>query len=100
MFWLNGSIFKNSTILGVPETFVTRFRTICVRFESSESFESFGGMEIALNFGSYIQIGPFLARKLRLRKGVSNGGGGRGQEARRIQWTFQKQEAGQESLPW
>jgi len=97
MFWLNGSIFKNSTILGVPETFVTRFRTICVRFESSESF---GGMEIALNFGSYIQIGPFLARKLRLRKGVSNGGGGRGEEARRIQWTFQKQEAGQESLPW
>ena len=30
---------------GVPETFVTRLRTICVRFESSESF---GGMEIAL----------------------------------------------------
>ena len=36
---------KSQQSLGVLETFITRLGTICVRFESSESF---GGMEIAL----------------------------------------------------
>ena len=89
---------KSQQSLGVLETFITRLGTICVRFESSESF---GGMEIALNFGGYIQMASArISYQLGLRKGVSNGGGGREEEARRIQWTFQKQEAGQESLPW